>query len=109
VGANRAKGSKPVTVQPQTVYELQKTAREQQASENFKELYKRLAGIEGTIAQAVRGKNMRYACYRGLLKTHLQQLGTAAAINLQRIAAWLMGDLPKGTRISPFEALVSPI
>jgi hypothetical protein len=45
VGTNRAKGSEPVTVQPQTVYELQKTAREQQASENFKELYKRLAGI----------------------------------------------------------------
>ena len=45
---------------------------------------------------------MRYARYRGLLKTHLQHLGTAAAINLQRIASWLMGDLPKGTRISPF-------
>ncbi len=98
-----------ITVQPQTAYELQKAARERQVSEEFKELYKRRAGIEGTIAQAVRGKNMRYARYRGLLKTHLQHLGTAAAINLQRIAAWLMGDLPKGTTISPFAALVSPL
>jgi transposase len=52
---------------------------------------------------------MRYARYRGLLKTHLQHLGTAAAINLQRVASWLMGDLPKGTRTSPFAALVAPI
>ena len=97
-----------VTVQPQKAYEIQKAARERQTSEVFKELYKRRAGIEGTIAQAVRGKNMRYARYRGLYKTHLQHLGTAAAINLQRIASWLMGDLPKGTRISPFAALVIP-
>lgn len=98
-----------VTVQPREAYEIQKAARERQLSQEFKELYHRRAGIEGTIAQAVRGKNMRYARYHGLLKTHLQHLGTAAAINLQRIAAWLMGDLPKGTRISPFAALVSPL
>jgi transposase len=98
-----------ITVQHQKAYDIQKAARERQASEGFKELYKRRAGIEGTIAQAVRGKNMRYARYRGLLKTHLQHLGTAAAINLQRIASWFMGDLPKGTRISPFAALVSPL
>ena len=98
-----------VTVQPQKTYEIQKAARERHASEDFKELYNRRAGIEGTIAQAVRGKNMRYARYRGLLKTHLQHLGTAAAINLQRIASWLMGDQRKGTRISAFASLVSPI
>lgn len=98
-----------ISVHPQKAHELQKAARERQLSEEFKGLYKRRAGIEGTIAQAVCGKNMRYARYRGLLKTHLQHLGTAAAINLQRIASWLMGDLPKGTRISPFAALVSPL
>ncbi len=98
-----------VTVQPQKVYEIQKVARERQATEDFKKLYKRRAGIEGTIAQAVTGKNMRYARYRGLLKTHLQHLGTAAAINLQRIACWLMGDLPQGTRTSHFSILVSPL
>jgi len=96
-------------VQLQKAYKIQKAARERQESEDFKELYKRRAGIEGTIAQAVRGKNMRYARYRGLRKTHLQHLGTAAAINLQRIASWLMGDLPQGTRTSPFAALVSPL
>lgn len=98
-----------VTVQPQKTYEIQKAARERCASEDFKELYNRRAGIEGTVAQAVRGKNMRYTRYRGLLKTHLQHLGTAAAINLQRVASWFMGDLPKGTRTSPFAALVSPL
>ena len=98
-----------ISVHPQKAYELQKAARERQLSDEFKELYKRRAGIEGTIAQAVCGKNMRYARYRGLLKTHLQHLGTAAVINLQRTASWLMGDLPKGTRTPPFAALVSPL
>ena len=32
---------------------------------------------------------------------------TAAAINIRRIAAWLMGDRPEGTRISPFAMLVA--
>lgn len=98
-----------VTVQPQKAYEIQKAARERQITDEFKELYKRRAGIEGTIAHAVRGKNMRRTRYRGLLKTHLHHLGTAAAINLQRVASWLMSDLPKGTRISPFAALASPL
>lgn len=98
-----------VTVQPRRAYEFQKVARERQVSRDFKKLYKRRAGIEGTIAQAVRGKNMRYARYRGLLKTHLQHLGTAAAINLQRIASWLIGDRPKGARTSPFATPVSPL
>ena len=45
------------------------------------------AGSTGTISQvpAPSGGPTRY---RGLAKTHLQHVATAAAVNLERLAAW---------------------
>jgi hypothetical protein len=86
-----------------------KQAREREKTEPFKEKYKRRAGVEGTVAQAVNALGARRNRYRGLARTHLQHIATAAAINLRRIAAWLMGDRPGMTRLSPFAALVAPL
>ena len=86
-----------------------KQARQREQTEGFKEEYKRRAGIEGTIAQAVNAMRARHNRYRGLVRTHLQHLATAAAINLRRIAAWLMGEKPGATRVSPFAALAAPL
>ena len=98
-----------LTVPPQKAYEALQTARQRQETEDFKELYHRRAGIEGTIGQAANDKGARRARYRGLERTHLQHLATAAAINLERVARWLMGERPEATRISPFAVLASPI
>ena len=98
-----------LTVPPQEAYEALRTARQRQETEDFKELYHRRAGIEGTIGQAANSKGARRSRYRGIAKTHLQHVATAAAINLERIAHWLMGDRPGGTRISPFAALAAPL
>ena len=63
------------------------------------------AGIEGTFSQAVRSFDLRHTRYRGLAQTHLQHVVTAAALNLDRLVAWLQ-DLPRAkTRISRFAAL----
>ena len=63
------------------------------------------AGVEGTVSQGVRAFGLRQARYRGIAKTHLQHLATAAAINLERIVAWL-NDIPRATtRTSRFAAL----
>jgi transposase len=70
--------------------------------EQFSEMYP-------TIGQAANDKGARRARYRGLERTHLQHLATAAAINLERVARWLMGERPEATRISPFAVLASPI
>jgi transposase len=86
-----------------------KQAREREQTEAFKEEYKRRAGVEGTIAQAVNAMGARQNRYRGLARTHLQHIATASAINLRRIAAWLMGDRPGATRVSPFAALATPL
>lgn len=98
-----------LTVPPREAYLALQAARQRQTTEAFKELYQKRAGIEGTISQAVNGLGVRSARYQGLVRTHLQHLATAAAINLRRTADWLMGDRPELTRTSPFAALVSPI
>ena len=70
-----------------------------------KQLYKRRAGIEGTISQGVRGCDLRHARYRGLAKTHLQQIATAAAMNIDRLFDWFQ-EVPRAkTRTSRFAAL----
>jgi len=41
--------------------------------------------IEGTISQGVHVCDLRHARYRGLIKTHLQHVFTAIAINVARL------------------------
>jgi transposase len=102
----RAKaGGRTLTIYPREQYEILQAARERQSTEEFEVLYGTRAGIEGTISQAVNVMGIRCARYRGMAKTHLQNLATAAAINLVRVANWMMGHQPETTRISPFTAL----
>ncbi len=68
---------------------------------------KRRAGIEGTLSKAVRTNGLRRSRYIGAAKTHLQQVLTAAAINLGRIADWIAGSKPAQTRKSAFVRLMT--
>jgi transposase len=105
----RAKGQpRGLTLQAQAEHEAVQAARQWQATDAFAVLYARRAGIEGTISQGVRAFGLRRARYRGLPKTHLQHLATAAAFNLARLAAWLSGRPPETTRRSRFAALALP-
>ena len=65
------------------------------------------SGIEGTISQGIRGFNLRQCRYIGLAKTRLQHILTAAAINLERIYAWLTGIPLAKTRVSHFEKMAN--
>lgn len=90
---------------PQKEYEAQRTARARLKTKEGKHLYGKRAGVEGTISQGVRSCNVRQARYRGLAKTHMQQIASAAAMNLNRLAAWLH-DVPQAkTRTSAFSKL----
>ena len=60
-----------------------------QHTDTFKEVYKRRAGIEGTLSKAVFAFGMRRTRYRGIMKTHLQHIATAASINLRRYIDWV--------------------
>lgn len=88
-------------------YEDLKAARQRMASEKGQQLYNQRAGIEGTLSQGVRAFGLRKARYRGLAKTRLQHIATAAAVNLDRLVNWLNGDIPENKRISKFAALAA--
>jgi transposase len=90
---------------PQAEYEALRAAQTWYSSEEGQQSYKRRAGVEGTLSQGVRGFGLRYARYRGLEKTHLQHVATAAAINVDRIVAWLDERPRAKTRTSRFAAL----
>jgi transposase len=97
--------SRVLKLQPRPQYEALKEARLFHKSEEGKRLYNKRAGVEGTISQGVRAFGLRKTRYRGLAKTRLQHVATAAAINLERLVAWFDG-VPRGeTRTSRFAAL----
>lgn len=104
----RAKTSaRKLTLQPRAEHEAIQQARQRQETEAFTIQYGRRAGIEGTFSQGVRGLGLRRARYRGLHKTHLQHVATAAAINIGRLADWLNGVPQATTRVSQFAALAA--
>ena len=55
--------------------------------------YATRAGIEATIAQAVKVTGARRARYRGLAKTSLEHNTMAVALNLIRLDAWWNGEI----------------
>jgi transposase len=65
------------------------------------EQYHLRAGVEGLVSQAVNSHGLRRSRCRGLAKTRLQHLATAAALNLSRVAAWLDRTPRAQTRMSP--------
>jgi IS5 family transposase len=90
---------------PRREHEALAAARARDKSKKGKHLYAQRQGVEGTISQAVRAFGLRQARYRGLAKTGLQHLATAAALNLDRLAAWLAERPLAPTRVSRFAAL----
>jgi transposase len=92
-------------LQPQAQSQALHAARAWYASEEGQPCYQRRAGVDGTLSQGVRRFGLRQARYRGLEKTHVQHVATAAAINLERLVAWFDERPRAQTRTSPFAAL----
>jgi transposase len=94
-----------LTLMIQTDYEALANARARQKTTEFKQEYSLRSGIEGTISQGIRSFNLRKCRYIGLEKTRLQHALTAAAMNLDRVYAWLEGIPLAPTRSSQFEKM----
>lgn len=90
---------------PQPQFEALQAARQQQLTPAFQFLYRQRAGIEGTLSQAVRTADLRFARFLGQAKTHLQNVATGAALTLLRLADFLLGCQPARTRLSAFARL----
>ena len=97
--------ARTLKLHPRPQYEAMHAAQAWYAGDEGQRQYGRRAGIEGTLSQGVRAFGLRRTRYRGLPKTHLQHVATAAAINVDRIVAWLDERPRAKTRTSRFAAL----
>lgn len=89
--------ARTITIHPETVHTARTNMIRDQDSEAWKQTYNARAGIEGTISQAVRGPDLRHARYRGLAKTHLQNVLSGIAININRLGDYY-GPRPRRPR-----------
>jgi transposase len=94
-----------LTLRPQRQYEALQAARKRQETSEFRQLYAKRAGVEGTLSQGIRGFGLRHCRYIGLSKTHLQHIFTAMAMNSVRSVAWIHEVPHAKTRTSRFAAL----
>jgi hypothetical protein len=99
--------SRRLGLHPRPEHEAFATARARQESRAGRRLHAQRRGIESAISQGVRTFGLRRALYRGLAKTGLQRVATAAAINLHRLAAWFAGRPLAPARTSRFAALAT--
>ncbi|MCA1605665.1 MAG: transposase, partial [Acidobacteria bacterium] len=69
----KAKGKqRTINIKPRELHEALQQARQREKTAEFKEEYRKRAGVEGTISQGVRAFGMRRSRYIGRAKTHLQ-------------------------------------
>src|SRR6266536_4751344 len=78
---------------PQGQTSVSWTPATQRGPTDWQRRYARRAGVESTIAPAVKVTNARQARYRGLAKTRLEHNIMATALNLIRLDAWFNGDI----------------
>lgn len=97
-----------LTILPERAHEALQAARQRQETDSFKKEYAKRAGVEGTVSQAVHALSMRRTRYRGLAKSHLQHVATAAAMNVVRVVNWLT-DIPHSTTRKSRFAQLAPV
>jgi hypothetical protein len=85
-------GPRQLTIYPYELYTVMQAARQREATSAFKQTYALRSGVESTMAQHVQRFDGRTSRYRGMHRTHLQQLFVAMATNLVRVMAWLWNE-----------------
>ncbi len=92
-----------ITLPPRLQHEA--LIRQRQATKEGRRLYSQRAGIEGTLSHGVRIFGLPKCRYAGLVKTTLQHVLTAIAINIVSIDAWITQTQRTKTRRSHFNKL----
>jgi transposase len=96
-----------VSFHEQAIFEAVQQRKKEQHTEEFRQRYRKRAGIEGTISQGVFALGMRRSRYRGQNKSHLQFVLTAAAMNVSRAINWLNEIPSKTTQLTRFGRLAA--
>src|SRR5438876_3369732 len=93
----------------QQSFQALQDARVRQETPEFRALYAKRAGIEGTVAQAVRTCEIRRSRYIGLKKLNLQAFLTATSINMLRACHWVAEAKHAATPSSRFAKLIASL
>lgn len=93
----------------QQSFQALQEARKRQETPEFRALYAKRAGIEGTVAQAVRTCEIRRSRYIGLKKLNLQAFLTATSMNVLRACHWLAEEKHAAKPSSCFAKLVASV
>lgn len=93
-----------ILLMPQPIHQIQIQARHEQQTTQWHQRYALRAGCEATISETVRAHGLRHCRYRGLAKTHVQHVLTAAGTNLIRLSQH-QHDGRKPRSASPFQRL----
>lgn len=102
-----ARVGRGLTLRPRAEHMAMLAQRAEQQSIEFKEEYKRRAGVEGMLSRGIRVGGLRQSRYIGAAKTALQNILIAVGINLLRMVEWFEDHPMACTRISTFAALAS--
>lgn len=104
----RAKtGARQLSLHGREEHDALVVARAREDTDAGRTLYAQRQGVEGTLAQGVHSFGLRRSRYRGLSRTRLQHIASAAALNLDRLGAWLAGRTLAKTRTSRFARLAA--
>ena len=105
--SQKQQGSRTLKLRAEAEHRALQAARHRQTTPAFREQYQQRAGIEGTLSQCIRRSGLRRARYRGLARTHQQQLHIATARNLLRAVDWLTPLVKRKPPQSSFSALLA--
>ena len=104
----RAKtGARQLSLHGREEHDALVAARAREDTDAGRALYAQRQGVEGTLAQGVHSFGLRRSRYRGLSRTRLLHIASAAALNLDRLGAWLAGRTLAKTRTSRFGRLAA--
>lgn len=105
--SQKQQGSRTLKLRAETEYRALQAARQRQTTPAFREQYAQRAGSEGTLSQCIRASGLRRARYRGLARTHQQQLYIATARNVVRAVVWLVPLPERKPHQSQFSAVLA--
>lgn len=99
-------GQSQRTLRLSRYYGLLSKRRQEQKTPQYRERYRRRAGIEATFSHLVNVHGGRRTPYRGQDKTLGYYAALATGVNLRRVVAWQAGERPKRERCSPLSRLL---
>jgi transposase len=97
--------SRKLQFKARPVFDFLQECRERQNTPEFRAEYSNRSGSEGTVSQLVRRAKVRRSKYFTREKTHLNNVLSAAAINVIRMGNWLLGIGRAKTRQARYDML----